>query len=113
MTVDDKNSTEVRGMAAKKTTKKAGKKKTKKKTVRKVAKKKRPRGRPPGSKSKKKRRTGSAKVGRKALMRSITLPVDKPASLNYWSDMVVFLNSNQGKSFIVQMDGTSYTLNAT
>ncbi|MFH1999024.1 MAG: hypothetical protein ABIK28_05040 [Planctomycetota bacterium] len=95
-------------------TKKKGKKKRAKTTVEKTAR----RGRPRGTKNAKKAGRPAKKAGRpakrgpKRITRSIELPIDNN-NLAFWSEMVVFLNDNKGKSFIVQMDGTNYTLCAT
>ena len=70
-----------------------------------MAKKKARRGRPKGSGKKR----GRPPV-RKTTAGSMTLPVDTQVDLMYWSELVVFLNANKGKNFIVKMDGTSYTL---
>jgi hypothetical protein len=96
----------------KKTKRKVAKKKTtRRKAAKKVHKKAKRRGRPPGSGKKRGRKPGvKAKRGSK---NSIDLPVTSGADLVFWSEMVIFLNANQGKTFIVQMDGSDYTLNAT
>jgi len=88
-------------MAVSKRKKSPGRKKTKK-----VAKKTR-RGRPPGKKTGKKR--GRPANKKTAPKNSLALPVEG-SDMAFWSELVVFINKNQGKNFIVQMDGVAYSL---
>ena len=67
-----------------------------KKVAKKVGKK---RGRPPG-----------IKKAAKATARSLLIPKNVSNELAFLSDMVVFLNKNKGKTFVVQMDGVNYSL---
>jgi len=75
---------------AKKTNKKAG----------------RPKGKKPGRKPGRPKMSG----GKVKAANSMNLPVDTVADINYWSEFVVFLNSNAGKTFIVQTDGVKYSI---
>lgn len=123
-------------VGARKAARKAGKKKVvrkKRKAVRKVRKvtktgkkrgrpplKKKP-GRPPlkkkaGRKKKPGRKPGP-KPGRKpgpkpraATASLINLPINNQTDVNFWSNLVAFLNQNKNKSFIIQLDGTSFRL---
>ena len=99
-------------MAKKKVKKIAAKKKT---TKKKAAKKRGRVGRPPGKKAGKKaakkrgRPPGRKKVAR-AAAHSLLIPKNVSNELAFLSDMVVFLNKNKGKTFVVQMDGINYSL---
>jgi len=53
------------------------------------------------------------KVRRVKVSNSITLPLDRNSDLSFWSELVVYLNKNTGKSFVIQMDGVNYTLHAS
>ena len=89
------------------------KKPTKKKAGRpKVVKKKRA-GWPKGKKRGKRRGRPRKKVTRMTAGNSILLPSNINTDLAFWSDMIVFLNKNKGKSFIIQMDGKNFTLHAS
>ena len=100
--------------------KKAKKVAAKKKTTKKKATKKTGRvGRPPGKKvGKKAAKKAGKKRGRppgrkrvtKAPARSLLIPKNVSNELAFLSDMVVFLNKNKGKTFVVQMDGVNYSL---
>jgi hypothetical protein len=68
-------------------------------------------GRPKGSKNKKKAGRPRKKTRSVKVSNTITLPVDNKHDLKFWSDMVIFLNKNAGKSFCIQMDGVKYSLN--
>jgi len=76
--------------AAKKTTKKAG----------------RPKGKKPGRKPGRPKMSG----GKAKTANSMNLPVDTAADINYWSEFVVFLNNNAGKTFTVQTDGVNWSI---
>lgn len=101
-------------MAKKKKTKvTTAKKKTKRKVAKKTVKKAKRRGRPRGSKTRTKKKRGRVGRPRKTVSASsITLPVGTKVDIGFWSDVVVFLNKNKGKTFIVQMDGVRYSLNS-
>ncbi len=97
-----------RKVGARKAARKAAKKKVvrkrrrKAKKVAKVTKTGKRRGRPPLKK----------KAGRKprAAAELITLPVNNQTDVDFWSNMVAFLNKNKSKSFIIQLDGKSFSL---
>ena len=75
--------------------------------VRKVTKVAKRRGRPPL-----KKKAGRKPAGRKpkAAAELITLPVNNQTDVDFWSNMVAYLNMNKGKSFIIQLDGKSFSL---
>ena len=80
----------------------ARKAKTEKQVVRKTAKKRR--GRP-----------AKKKAGRKATPRKTTLielPINDQTDVDFWSNMVAFLNENKKRPFIIQLDGKSFSLGA-
>jgi len=66
------------------------------------------RGRPAGRKAGKRRGRPAAGRGGKST-KSIAIPVAND-NLQFWNDMVVFLNAHKGKAFIVQMDGSNFSL---
>jgi len=66
------------------------------------------RGRPAGTGRKGRRgRTAGTKAGGS----SLTLPLSSE-DLQFWNTFIVFLNANSGKDFVVQTDGTNYSLRA-
>jgi len=71
-----------------------------------MVKKKARRGRPKGSGKKPGRPAGKKAAKTSGLL----LPIDTEVGLMYWSSMVVFLNENKGKNFVVKMDGVKYEL---
>jgi len=108
---------------AKAETKKPVTKKTRKKPGRpKGSKNVKKAGRPVATKTKKKAgRPKGKKPGRKPgrpnmsdrkakTTNSMNLPVDNVADINYWSEFVVFLNNNAGKTFTVQTDGVKWSI---
>jgi hypothetical protein len=44
---------------------------------------------------------------------SITIPVDRNSDIDFWSDLVVYLNKNNRKAFHIQLDGINYSLHAS
>ena len=83
----------------------------KRKTSKKVTKVgKRGPGRPP------KKRGPGRPVKKKTVRRvaakpaQIDLPITKNADLDFWSNMVGFLNKNKGKSYVVVLDGKNVSL---
>ena len=84
--------------------------KTNKRGRKKVVKK---RGWPKGKKRGKRRGRPAKKVARGRVANSILLPINKQTDLDYWTDMIVFLNKYKGKSFMIQMDGVDYTLHGS
>jgi hypothetical protein len=102
----------------KKVAKKATRKKIvrRKKKVRMVA--KRGPGRPPtkrgpGRPAKKRRgRQPMKKVGRRAGARNdvINLPITAQTDTKFWTDLLLFVNMNRRKAFIIQLDGLKFSL---
>jgi hypothetical protein len=43
----------------------------------------------------------------------IELPINGQTDVDFWSNMVAFLNENKKRSFIIQLDGKSFSLGAT
>lgn len=66
-------------------------------------------GRSKGFKVAKRRGRPAGRRGRKAAGSSMTLTVTDE-SLQFWNEMIVFLNENKGKNFIVQTDGKNFSL---
>ena len=84
----------------------------KRKTRKKVAKvAKRGPGRPP-------KKRGPGRPTKKAAVRrvatkkttTLTLPVNSQTDVDYWINMVGFLNKNRGKSHVIVLDGKNFSL---
>jgi len=105
-----------RKVGARKAARKSAKKKVvrKRRKVAKIAKVAKKRGRPPLKKKpgRKPGRKPRAKVGRKpkAAAELITLPINNQTDVDFWSNIVAYMNKNKGRSFIIQLDGTSFSL---
>ncbi len=85
---------------------------------RKVAAKRGP-GRPPKKKAGRPRKTGLGRPRKETTVREapvnkemIELPINAQTGVDFWSNMVKYLNDNQGKSFIIQLDGKTFALGA-
>jgi|GEM_PF-3219244 len=42
----------------------------------------------------------------------ITLPINDETNIEFWSGLVTFLNDNRNRSFVIQLDGRSFSLGA-
>jgi hypothetical protein len=93
--------------------------KRKKKAVAKKKVAKRGPGRPPKKKAGRPRKAGPGRPRKKTTARKVAakkttveLPVNSQTDVDFWSNLVGFLNDNRGKGFVIQLDGKTFALGA-
>jgi len=46
------------------------------------------------------------------LQGKVVIPVSASTDLTFWSNLVMFLNANKKKTFVIQLDGKSISIGA-
>jgi len=96
--------------------KRVAKKVVRKKVVKRVAKRGpgRPRRKGPGRPPKKRGRPAKKVAARRGAgtKGQIVIPVTTGTDLTFWSNLVMFLNANKNKTFVIQLDGKSISIGA-